>query len=56
MEKITIPYLLEIEDDSNDNKRKKHRKHQKDRKHQSGMVDQSDVVIEWEMGYQQKAL
>ncbi|KAF8941597.1 hypothetical protein BGZ58_005547 [Dissophora ornata] len=59
MEKITIPYLLEIEDDSSDNKRKiscVHCKHQKDRKHQNGMVDQSEVVAEWEMDQQQQAL
>ncbi|KAG0370318.1 hypothetical protein BGZ54_006894 [Gamsiella multidivaricata] len=78
-ERITLPYLLEIEDgDDNDGddgrkgKKKHHRKHGEDKnhqgkhhkkchkkhhgKHRQDMVDQSEIVVDWQIDLQQQVL
>ncbi|KAG0244129.1 hypothetical protein BGX31_009781 [Mortierella sp. GBA43] len=47
--KITLPYLLAVDNDDG-KKRRKHRKPKKGKKHRGhGMVDQSETALEWDM-------
>ncbi|KAG0301845.1 hypothetical protein BGZ98_008003 [Dissophora globulifera] len=65
-EMITLPYLLELDEDSHSNGEKKthrkhrkcgkHQKHEKTEEHHKGMVDQSSPALDWEMNQQQLLL
>ncbi|KAF9962940.1 hypothetical protein BGZ65_007096 [Modicella reniformis] len=58
-EKITIPHLLELDDDDDKERHRKHRKLPKkgnDEMHCDGMVDQSEMILDWDMDLQQQVL